>query len=81
MSVLMTSLLLMLLGAAFIAVFAVLNIVVQPKLFPGDRARGASATNPPGHVLLGVVEGVVLLVGVMLVVSGCAMVGTWIGYL
>ena len=76
-------------GILCIGGFAYLNFVVQPRLFPGDAlgdraaliaAAKAKASNKRAHILLGVAETALFLVGAILVTAAGSVVGTTLGY-
>jgi len=67
--------LLMALGVACFALFGYLNFVLQPRWYPtqGSGARGA-------HMVLGVAETLLFLLGAVLFTMGSTIVGTSLGY-
>lgn len=81
------SVLLIAIGAACLAAFAVVNIVVQPLWFPNE-VTGARDANPiesrPAsagpHFVLGLFLAALFLVGTLLIVAGCVIIGTAKGY-
>lgn len=83
-----TSLIVMALGFAIIAAFGYVNMVLQPRWYPGDmpgdraslRKAGAAKSTRNGRMILGLVQLGLFLVGAGLVTASAAVVATTLGY-
>ena len=76
------------LGILCIALFAYINLYIQPKWYPNElAARNGVITLtalPAGqrqrHLFVSIVMAVMFFVGVAMVTVGCVMIGTELGY-
>jgi hypothetical protein len=74
------------LAVLLIAAFAYVNLSLQPKWFPLDVARDSNGVvvgrqkRRAALAMLGLFEAFLFLAGTILLVAGCAIIGTSIGY-
>jgi uncharacterized protein YggT (Ycf19 family) len=73
-------------GAVLVAVFVILNFGLERRWFPRPRRMATSGNATPipplvgplrrRHIVMGTIEGLVFIVGVICIAVGCSIMGT-----